>query len=58
MRKLGLLTEHEKITAEATEAYAKLFEHPLSRTQLTALASLFGWDIPPECEVRSAELLS
>lgn len=44
-------TFHEK------HAYAKLFEHPLSRPQIAALASLFGWTIPTEAEVRSTELL-
>lgn len=58
MRKLGIMAESEQVSNEATEAYVKLFEHPLSRPQLTALAALFGWAIPPECEARSAELLS
>lgn len=58
MRKLGILSDQEQITSEAKESYAKLFEYPLSRAQLAALALLFGWDTPPECEVRSAELLN
>lgn len=58
MRKLGIVTERESITAEAREAYAKLFDNPLSRPQVAALAALFGWEIPSDCEARSAELLS
>lgn len=58
MRKLGILTERETVTAEAREAYAKLFDNPLSRPQLAALAALFGWEIPADGEARSAELLS
>lgn len=50
MRKLGLLTDHESITDEARQAYAKLFDSPLSRPQLAALAALFGWEIPADCE--------
>lgn len=58
MRKLGIVTDREQITNEAKEAYAKLFEHTLSRPQLSALAALFGWIILAESEARSAELLS
>lgn len=46
MRKLGILSDQEAITQEAREAYTKLFEHPLSRPQLMAVAALFGWTIP------------
>lgn len=57
MRKLGILKEQEQMSQEDREAYTKLFEHPLSRPQLAALAALFGWTILEHCEVRSAELL-
>lgn len=42
MRKMGLITEMESISQEAREAYTRLFEHPLSRSHLSALAALFG----------------
>lgn len=50
MKKLGIIQEQEQVTTEAKEAYAKLFEQSLSRPQLAALASLFGWSIPPDCD--------
>lgn len=46
IRKLGLINTQDRISHEAREAYARLFEHPLSRVHLTALASLFGWSVP------------
>lgn len=58
MRKLGLINAQEAISQEAREAYAKLFNHPLSRPHLAAVASLFGWAVPEDLEARSADLLS
>lgn len=57
MRKVGVISDEESITPEAREAYMHLFQHPLSRAHLTALASLFGWTVPPEGEARSSDLL-
>lgn len=57
MRKLGVISEREGLSTEAREAYGQLFEHPLSCTHLTALAALFGWSLPPDCEARSPDLL-
>lgn len=57
MCKLGILKEQENLSEEATRAYAQLFDHPLSRPHLVALASLFGWSVPEESEARSADLL-
>lgn len=57
MRKLGVLEEQENLTNEAREAYVRLFEHPLSRTHLAALAALLGWTVPEDAEARSADLL-
>lgn len=42
MRKLGVITGREEISPKAREVYSRLFEHPLSRSHLTALATLFG----------------
>lgn len=57
MRKLGILAAQDNLTQDARDAYARLFEHPLSRAQLTALASLFGWVVPEQSEACSANLL-
>lgn len=57
MRKLGIINPQETMTQEARDAYIRLFDHPLSRPHLEAVAALFGWSIPVECEMRSAELL-
>jgi len=37
------------------EHYATLFDQPLSREHLKALAVLFGWDAHPGDEVRAAD---
>lgn len=58
MRKLGIISDQEQMSQEARDAYAALFEHPLSRAQVAVLAALFGWTLPDECEVRSADLIS
>lgn len=57
MRKMGVLQDQEPLTEEAREAYARLFQQPLSRPQITALAALFGWTVPDDCEARAADLL-
>lgn len=57
MRKLGLTPQQDLMSQEDRDVYANLFEHPLSRSQVSALASLFGWTVPDDCEVRSAEFL-
>lgn len=46
MKKLGILGEQQLLTEEAREAYANLFEHPLSPCHIAALAALFGWTPP------------
>jgi hypothetical protein len=48
-RHLGFCDEKEHISFTFTDArrYAKLFESPLSREHITALAALFGWEVPP-----------
>lgn len=57
MRKLGLIMLQERLSQEARDAYMRLFDHPLSRDHLTALASLFGWTVPDDCEMRSPDHL-
>lgn len=42
MKKLGLSPEPNGISAETMEAYAKLFDHPLSSSHVAALAALFS----------------
>lgn len=55
MRKLGLIEAQDAISQEARDAYARLFEHPLSSAQIATVASLFGWTVPESCEARSAK---
>lgn len=57
MRKLGILGEQEQLSQDARDAYARLFEHPLSRPHLAAVASIFGWTVPENYEAREADLL-
>lgn len=57
MRKLGIIKEKEDILQEAREAYARLFEHPLSCSHLTALAALFGWTVQSDTEAHSTDFL-
>lgn len=53
MKKLGIQTDQGDNVWESLDAYARLFDHPLSSSHLTALATLFGWRVPTE----EAELL-
>lgn len=46
MRKLGIIDTQQPMSQEAREAYARLFEHPLSPSHIAALAALFGWTVP------------
>lgn len=43
LRKLGLVKEDEAPSAEAIDAYRKLFEVPLCGGMIAAIADLFGW---------------
>lgn len=43
MRKLGLISEQEKMTDEAKKAYVMLFDHPLTPSHIAALTALIGW---------------
>lgn len=46
MKKLGIIMDLHQLSQEAREAYARLFEHPLSTSHVAALAVLFGWTVP------------
>lgn len=48
MRTLEIVEEHDGITQQAQDEYAKLFQHPLSESHIRALAVLFKWHIPDE----------
>ena len=56
MRKLGIIGESEHIDIEAQDDYARLFLHDLSRSNVAALAALFGWTVPDDAEVRCVDL--
>ncbi|GJN25111.1 hypothetical protein PR202_gb12898 [Eleusine coracana subsp. coracana] len=55
MRKLGLLAPTNRLSQEARDEYIRLFDHPLSRTQLAAVAAIFGWTVPESCEAPAAD---
>jgi hypothetical protein len=46
-RHLGFCDKRENISFTDARRYAKLFDSPLSREHITALAALFGWEVPP-----------
>lgn len=52
-----MLSQNEHIMQEAREAYAKLFDHLLSRSHVAAIAALYGWSVLVEDEACSVELL-
>lgn len=56
MKRLGLPVE-QNATPQDVEAYARLFDHPLSPSHIAALAALFGWTVPDNSEARQATLL-
>jgi len=39
---------------DVLERYAKFYHDLLGRDHVAALSALFGWDIPPEGQARSA----
>jgi hypothetical protein len=46
MRSLLIISENEGISQEALDEYTQLFKRPLTRTEVEALAALFGWRAP------------
>ena len=48
MRSLDIISENEGIDQQVLDDYAKLFGHPLSDSQLQALAALFTWSLPDD----------
>lgn len=54
MKKLGLQVQQEVANDEELEAYARLFDHPLPPSHISALAALFGWSVPNDAAVSSA----
>jgi hypothetical protein len=50
MQRLDLVEEHSAIGDQDLERYSSLFREPLSQGHITALAALFGWQIPPPGE--------
>jgi len=53
-RKLGLTEEDGRISDEALYRYTKSYNHLLGQDHLAAVAALFGWEVPPEDQVRVA----
>ena len=57
LRSLGLFSDGAQLSGEALDRYARLFERPLSRAHIEALATLFGWSVP-ELETSLVEITS
>uniref|UniRef100_A0A0A8Z4F8 Uncharacterized protein n=1 Tax=Arundo donax TaxID=35708 RepID=A0A0A8Z4F8_ARUDO len=57
MRKLGIIEDGVRVDPSSQDAYARLFDQPLSRAHLIALAALFGWVVPDDGEVHSVQML-
>lgn len=57
MWKLGILAPDQGLTQDAQDAYAQLFDNPLSQAQLSALALIFGWIVPENLEACTTDLL-
>jgi len=53
-RKLGLTDEEGRISDEALDRYTKFYNHLLGQDHLAALSALFGWEVPPEDQIRVA----
>jgi hypothetical protein len=43
---LHIISENEGISQEALDEYTQLFKCPLTRSEVEALAALFGWRAP------------
>jgi hypothetical protein len=46
MRSLHIISENEGISQEALDEYTQFFKRPLIRSEVEALAALFGWRAP------------
>lgn len=57
MRSLDIIDEHEGITQQAQDEYAKLFQQPLSASHLEALTALFNWRLPEELELMGEDVM-
>jgi hypothetical protein len=48
MKTIHNTSDTNQLNSEDLETYAKLFCHPLSYSQIQALAALFGWAVPDD----------
>ena len=48
MKSILVESDNEHLSQQNLDAYAKLFQAPLSRAQVEALANLFGWVVPDD----------
>jgi hypothetical protein len=51
MKKLGISTDEERLSATQLQEYAKIFASPLDPEQVAAIAALFGLDCADEAAV-------
>jgi hypothetical protein len=52
-RQLGFTDTEDKVIVDCLDDYSLIFNQTLSHEHLRALAALFGWNAPPEDEVRA-----
>lgn len=57
IRRLGLVAEDEHVGQEALDAFARLFQAPLSRAHVVALAALSGFQVPMGAQVHDIDIL-
>lgn len=55
MKKLGIIENQSAIDPHLVDAYAKLFDHPLSTSQIATLTALFNWSVPKDWQRISLE---
>lgn len=56
MKWLRIMIDEPMPSPNNLEAYARLFDHPLSPSHIAALAALFGWTAPESSETHSADV--
>jgi hypothetical protein len=57
LRSLGIIDEHEGLSQQVQDVYAKLFGQPLLDSHLHALTVLFNWSIPKELDPSGDDVL-
>nr|XP_020191500.1 uncharacterized protein LOC109777266 [Aegilops tauschii subsp. strangulata] len=54
LRRLGLLSDDEPLSADILAKYSRLFEEPLAAQTVQELADFYGWNVPSSFSLGSA----